>query len=326
MQVTRIFSLILHLPIGTMVLNATVIGMYGLRVLFARLRSIETELWKGMTVSTAVMFFLIFALNPMGVFSCNGFVDALKMAGGILIVPVALTAAYTLAPVLRRCHLVGAELSVAKRLSVSLALSLLVMAVELVYDLAAYDVVLTASYLRFYVGCALLLAPTPIVVSSLLMRNMQLKRNLSEANEINRRLLGLRRNGTSTGTIDCGTTVDNGLITFTDGAKEPFTVRAASVLYGEAVGNYVKLHYLPKGATVPTAKLLRITVKEAISCCEGHGSIIRCHRAFFVNISHVVGAEGNSQGYRLDIKGCTDRVPVSRAYTKTVRELVIRPC
>ncbi|MGG6496574.1 UNVERIFIED_CONTAM: LytTR family transcriptional regulator, partial [Bacteroidetes bacterium 56_B9] len=48
----------------------------------------------------------------------------------------------------------------------------------------------------------------------------------------------------------------------------------------------------------------------------------RCHRAFLVNIRMVVKVDGNSQGYKLNLEGCEEDVPVSRAYAKEVKALI----
>lgn len=69
---------------------------------------------------------------------------------------------------------------------------------------------------------------------------------------------------------------------------------------------------------------------EIVACHHeaGRGSclclpfIIRCHRAFLVNIRMVVKVDGNSQGYKLNLEGCEEDVPVSRAYAKEVKALI----
>ncbi len=45
------------------------------------------------------------------------------------------------------------------------------------------------------------------------------------------------------------------------------------------------------------------------------------HRAFLVNIRMVVKIDGNSQGYKLNLEGCEEDVPVSRAYAKEVKSI-----
>ena len=59
--------------------------------------------------------------------------------------------------------------------------------------------------------------------------------------------------------------------------------------------------------------------EEAVAACS---FIVRCHRAFLVNIRTVVKVDGNSQGYRLRLEGCTEEVPVSRGYAKEIKTLI----
>jgi len=290
--------------------------------ILSRQATVAASPWKSMAVSTAVMFFMMFALNPMGIFRYETAADVLKIAGGILIVPATCLLAHGLASALgRRSHKEPSR-TIGMSLAWSFALSLLIIIAEFVYNTAIYDVELTPAYIRFYVWCSLLLAPLPILVSSLFAHNQQLLRNLAEANDINRRLLAAKDKGGKA--ADCGTSeaAAGHVISFTTGTKEDFAIKADSVLYGEAEGNYIKLRFVPAEACAPASKLLRTTMKQAADDFAGFPFIIRCHRAFFVNVNHVSGVEGNSQGYRLSVSGCADTVPVSRAYTKTVRELL----
>ena len=48
--------------------------------------------------------------------------------------------------------------------------------------------------------------------------------------------------------------------------------------------------------------------------------IIKCHRAFLVNLRHVVKVSGNAQGYRLQVGECREEVLVSRAYIRVVKD------
>ena len=71
-----------------------------------------------------------------------------------------------------------------------------------------------------------------------------------------------------------------------------------------------------------TWRLLRATMKQAEEAVSACPFIIRCHRAFLVNIRMVVKVDGNSQGYKLNLEGCEEEVPVSRAYAKEVKALI----
>jgi DNA-binding LytR/AlgR family response regulator len=47
-------------------------------------------------------------------------------------------------------------------------------------------------------------------------------------------------------------------------------------------------------------------------------NIIRCHKSFFANIYKIEKVSGNSRGYFLHLKHCTESMPVSRGYQKSV--------
>ena len=112
-------------------------------------------------------------------------------------------------------------------------------------------------------------------------------------------------------------------LVFAGGTKEMLEVKAGDFLYAEAKGNYVKVGYrsdsdkekkITPGYPPPMKQ-----AEEAVSACP---FIIRCHRAFLVNIRMVVKVDGNSQGYKLNLEGCEEDVPVSRAYAKEVKALI----
>jgi len=93
-------------------------------------------------------------------------------------------------------------------------------------------------------------------------------------------------------------------------------------LYAEAEGNYVRVVFAAAGDGNPVRKLLRITMKQAEETVARCPLIIRCHRAFLVNVQKVVEVYGNSQGCRLRLGGCREEVPVSRACVKQVKALI----
>ena len=167
----------------------------------------------------------------------------------------------------------------------------------------------------------LLLSPFPIVIFLMWNRNLQLTRNLKEATEINLHL----SKEISLGDVESRPvekTSFGGVLTFAGGSKDSLEVAAEDFLYAEAEGNYVKVAYRPDGERTVVKKMLRATMKQAEESVAVCPFIIRCHRAFLVNVRMVVKVDGNSQGYRLNLEGCEEEVPVSRAYAKEVRALI----
>ena len=104
--------------------------------------------------------------------------------------------------------------------------------------------------------------------------------------------------------------------------KESLTVRAEDFLCAESVGNYVKVVYRSATDGRMVAKLIRTSMKRVEAAVASCPYIIRCHRAFLVNLQKVKEICGNLQGYLLKLDGLKLRIPVSRAYAKRVTELI----
>lgn len=90
----------------------------------------------------------------------------------------------------------------------------------------------------------------------------------------------------------------------------------AELLFVESDGNYALVHYLYEGKEVH--KALRCTLKQMEEQLQGVQGIMRCHRAYIVNIAHVEHVSGNGQGYRLTLKATKEQVSVSRQYTAAI--------
>ena len=158
----------------------------------------------------------------------------------------------------------------------------------------------------------LILGAFPTVLFAMWNRNIRLARNLREATELNLRL---------SQKPEVEETPPATLV-FSGGTRETLELDARSFLYAESEGNYVRLHYLSSNDNRPVSKLLRLTMKQAEAAVAFAPFIVRCHRAFLVNLHQVLKVDGNSQGYRLRLEGGVEEVPVSRGYAKSVKALI----
>lgn len=91
---------------------------------------------------------------------------------------------------------------------------------------------------------------------------------------------------------------------------------STELLFVESDGNYALVHYLCEGRAVH--KALRCTLKQAEEQLSEEPYIMRCHRAYIVNIARVEHVSGNGQGYRLTLEGTKEQVPVSRQYAADI--------
>ncbi len=111
-------------------------------------------------------------------------------------------------------------------------------------------------------------------------------------------------------------------LTLTGTTNESVTLQISHLLYIEAVGNYVKVNYL-RNDQVHT-DMLRATMKQMEETLQGYPMIVRCHRAFLVNLGQVEQIVSHSGSTQLLIKHCHESLPVSRSNMAQVRAAIKR--
>ena len=102
--------------------------------------------------------------------------------------------------------------------------------------------------------------------------------------------------------------------------NESVTLLISHLLYIEAVGNYVKVCHL-RNENVRT-DMLRTTMKQMEETLQNYPMIVRCHRAFLVNLAQVEQIISHSGSTQLLIKHCHEFLPVSRSNMTQVREAI----
>lgn len=87
-------------------------------------------------------------------------------------------------------------------------------------------------------------------------------------------------------------------------------------------GNYLEVFFIEE------EKLSKKLIRNAISTVENDlkeaENIIRCHRSHIINLNKVEKVEGNLQGYQVFFKEENLQIPVSRSYTKKVKNAVFK--
>lgn len=107
-------------------------------------------------------------------------------------------------------------------------------------------------------------------------------------------------------------------ITLTGNTKEKITVNAASILFITSDSNYIKVFHLDTEGRVQS-KMIRQTMTSIESQLKDHPHIVRCHRAFIVNLQHAKSAKSTTSGLLLTLDSTTERVPVSKTYISFIK-------
>ena len=109
-------------------------------------------------------------------------------------------------------------------------------------------------------------------------------------------------------------------VTLEGTTNEHVTLEISNLLYIEAVGNYVKVCQL-QGNEVH-ANMLRATMKQMEDALQAYPMIVRCHRAFMVNLGQVEQISSNSRAMQLVMQHSHDAIPVSRSNVNKLKELL----
>ena len=147
----------------------------------------------------------------------------------------------------------------------------------------------------------------PILVLTIINQNRRLAENLKLAKEFNNNLKNKYK------------AAGNDLVALVaENEKDSLQLELSSLLYIESTGNYIDINYLKDGVLKNT--LLRSTLKHSEQQLEKFNSVLKCHRAFLVNVSCIAEVKGNSQGLRLALKHTETEIPVSRNFSKSLKE------
>ena len=111
-------------------------------------------------------------------------------------------------------------------------------------------------------------------------------------------------------------------LTLTGTTNESVTLQISHLLYIESVGNYVKVSHLDNGQV--RTDMLRATMKQMEETLQDYPMIVRCHRAFLVNLGQVERIVSHSGSTQLLIKYCHESLPVSRSNMSQVKATIQR--
>jgi hypothetical protein len=112
----------------------------------------------------------------------------------------------------------------------------------------------------------------------------------------------------------------SGTLTLTGTTNESISLEITDLLYIEAVGNYVKVCQQLNGEVHTT--MLRATMKQMEDALQTYPMIVRCHRAFMVNLGQVEQISSNSRAMQLVMRHSHDAIPVSRSNVNKLKELL----
>lgn len=116
--------------------------------------------------------------------------------------------------------------------------------------------------------------------------------------------------------------VEGTSITLKGSTSETITLQIPDLLYVEAVGNYVKVFRLCDGQV--RSDMLRATSKQIENDLRAYPMIVRCHRAFLVNLGQVEKIVSKSGTMQLLIRHGHEYLPVSRSNMAQIKNAILQ--
>lgn len=266
--------------------------------------------WLSVLLCVAIVIFILAIFEPFN-FKLNSLGQLTVLIGFAVVTILVTTIAFVLLPKVFKQFYNPDKWTIGRSL-LNTVLILIIMSIGVVcYDYFIVMKQLPEYFPRGFLGdlfAVLTIGLASISIVTIVNQNSALKRNLISSKEINQ-MLSER--------IKASPIPDNH-ITLNGSTKESISILPEDILYIESEGNYVNIHYR-KGDTT-TYKQLRSTIKQMEEALQNHPSLIRCHRAFIVNINSISNTRGNAQGYQLTLHDIPKEIPVSRTYLKNLKD------
>ncbi len=159
------------------------------------------------------------------------------------------------------------------------------------------------------------LAIIPVMISTILLENWLLRRNLRRASELQQSVQeqpSPPKSITTTNNLEF-------ISLFSDNKSEWIKLRPKDLILLESSDNYVCIYYKEKEKV--QKKLLRSTLTKLEGQIE-LPSIFRCHRSYMINLNQIKQVQGNSRGLQLDLLDLDQTIPVSRKYVKAIQQIL----
>jgi len=151
-------------------------------------------------------------------------------------------------------------------------------------------------------------------------RSRYLAAELDETRLLNEQLRKMQTSGQDSKPAQEGSVHLPSKITLEGTTNESVTLDISDLLYMEAVGNYVKVMQIRNGEV--KTNMLRATMKQMVDTLQAYPAIVRCHRAFLVNLGQVEQISSNSHAMQLVMRHSHDAIPVSRSNMAQIKEAV----
>ncbi|RYD58409.1 MAG: LytTR family transcriptional regulator [Sphingobacteriales bacterium] len=185
---------------------------------------------------------------------------------------------------------------------------------NLLYSVWVFNYELSWRGFLFFQLATLLVGFLPYTVLAMYKHIRLLQRNIQTATSLNAGLETYQEDHTNA-------PADDLLLIKAESGYDKLELSPSAFAYAESADNYIKVFYEEQG--VLREKMIRFTLKKLEDLFGNHPGIVRCHRAYIINVQFVASFSGNAQGLKLEVRNSEGMlVPVSRAMVPAIRGLL----
>lgn len=281
---------------------------------FKRPATFNSNPWIIVIAASLLVCFLLGFFQPFGIDKFNIRVKLLVVIGFTLVTAAATSIVGYLLPILFKRFYNPSKWTIGKSLINDILIMLLIVLGNVVFNWSIGHHLSSTfgSVLLSYLLVTLLIGIIPTLFSIFIVQNYSLKKNLEDAITINNQL---------SKRLQDENIVNHAKfkhIELTGETKEKISLYLDNILCLESAGNYVKVSYILDDNI--KQKQIRTTLARMEKELSNHSNIVRCHRAYLVNVLHIISVTGNSQGLQLSLKYLKEEVPVSRTYINKIKD------
>ncbi len=281
---------------------------------FNKPASYNTKPWVVIFIASLLVCFLLGLFQPFGIENFSAIVKLRVIISFTLVTAISTSIIGYLFPYLFKKFYNPLKWTIGKNLLNSIFIILIISCGNFLvnWSMGHHQTEIFGSVLFSYILVTFLVGIIPSLVSMYIIQNNALKKNLDEAKLINNQLSERLKSAIQINHIETN------IIELTGKTKETVVLYPDNILFLESSGNYVKIIYLLDNTV--KQKQIRTTINQMEKELQHYIYLVRCHRAYMVNILYIENVEGNSLGLQLDIKYLKEKVPVSRSYIKEIKD------
>lgn len=278
----------------------------------------------GLLITAILLIFQPFGLQKLP----DGFTKILLLSGYCLVTFGCISLSAILLSTLFPKWFKAETWTISKEIRITLFNFLLIGFFNTLYTFSVFNQPISLPYLLRFEGMTLAVGILPVSLIVLFRYSRLLSTNLKLAQEMNTELKPASSQPNPVVEIETSTNSPkkagpepSRTFTFTsETGTEQVTLNQEDFLFATAADNYVELHFVENGQ--PKKSLIRSSLTRLEDAVKHNPKLVRCHRAYLVNLNQVRNFSGNAQGLKLELQTTSELIPVSRKMVPEIKALL----